>query len=159
MKIEIDSTFEEFNEELNKKIEAILNDPLLSTSDKKEKIRDQRKLSYSVASKCFYEETKNLLIKMNVFSTFDNLFLKINQVLGLEKIRYNIYDNLSVIQIMKPGDLQHHKLVEAEILADAFFNITKESKQYNLLLGFIEDRKVNEILQLCFYIYPGLMRP
>jgi hypothetical protein len=160
MKVTIDSTFPNFLKSLDEKVLAIRTNRTTTEREKTLELRNLRKLSYDLASNTFTKDVKKLMTKHSVMLRFDLISVELMKKLTEQKIKYNIYfdvNGLDVVQIVRPDRLENQMFIEASVLAHGFFNIAPRFPEYNLLLGFIEDPKINEILQLAFFLVPSTM--
>lgn len=155
MKIEVDSTFQEFSTELKEKVSEIKKDPYFTTKDIQEVLRARRKNAYTIAANTFPDDIKVLLERHDLIAKYGELTKKLSLRLQEEKITYNTYPDWGVIQIFINGETHHQYLVDAEILAKEYFQIFPENQHYDLLVGFCEEPRVNEVLQLMFYLVAG----
>jgi hypothetical protein len=157
MKIDIDCSFNQFASDLDKSVRQTMENPTLTEKQKRDLARQIRKDGYSLASTVYFDDLKAMLAQQGVYEHLDEITERLFATLATQKIRYNIFSNLETLQLIKPDGLSHERFIESEILAKSFFNLSYQLKKYQLFLGFIEDEKINELLQLAFHIVPHAM--
>ena len=154
MRIEIDSTFQEFSDELKNKVMQ-MRATIVDGKRLRAELRELRKSSFLLASKSFPDEIKELLNRHALVRRYAERGQKLDALLRTENITYNAFDELSVLQIITPADVLHEQYMDAEILAKEYFALTPDLEHFDLLIGFCEEPKVNEVLQLTFYLISG----
>jgi hypothetical protein len=155
VKIDIDSTFEEFSAELDAKASAIYASPGMSIREVQEALFNVRRDAFNVASQCFPSEVKVLLNHHQLIRKFGVLVTKAEAHLRRHDIKYNIFQDILVLQIISKNGTTHERFMFTDILMKEYLGITVGTPHYHLIAGFCEDPKVNETLQLIFYLVTG----
>jgi hypothetical protein len=158
VKLSSTSTFEEFLEENDLKVAALIAANSTNGETIETILAEHRRSAYLFAASAFTDDLNNCLIKTGVFTAFDQTTEKLAKYLSRNQVRYNFFPEMKTIQIIAPSGLFHERFLRSELLLKLFFKQEDSSSFREIILGFIETAQINEVLQLSAHLILGQIK-